>query len=106
MSERIYIINLSRIYWSGRRRRGPRAIKRIREFVKRHTKAEHVIIDESISMYIFSYAYDKPPRRIAVRVIPVDPEGKVVKAVLAIPITTIPTTTTTVESSSESSEEK
>jgi len=101
MSERIYIINLSRIYWSGRRRRGPRAIKRIREFIKRHTKADHVIIDESINMYIFSYAYDKPPRRVAVRVIPVDPEGKVVKAVLAIPITVI-----TTETPSKSSEEK
>ena len=40
MSERIYIINLSRIYWSGRRRRGPRAIRHIREFIKRHTKAD------------------------------------------------------------------
>ena len=52
-------------------------------------------------MYIFSYAYDKPPRRVAVRVIPVDPEGKVVKAVLAIPITV-----TTAETPSKSSEEK
>jgi len=101
MSERIYIINLSRVYWSGRRRRGPRAIKRIREFIKRHTKADHVIIDESINTYIFSYAYDKPPRRVAVRVVPVDPEGKVVKAVLAIPIAV-----TTTETPPKSSEEK
>jgi len=86
VSERIYVINLSRIYWSGRRRRAPRAIKRIREFIKRHTKAEVVIIDESINTYIFSYAYDKPPRRVAVRVLPLDSEGKVVKAVLAVPI--------------------
>ena len=93
MSEKIYIINLSRLYWTGRRRRAPRAIKRIREFVTRHTKAEKVIIDESINMYIFNYAYDKPPRRVAVRVIPIDPEGKVVKAVLAIPMVTIESST-------------
>ncbi len=88
MSERIYVVNLSRVYWSGRRRRGPRAIKEIREFIARHTKAERVIIDESINAYIFKYAYDKPPRRVAVRVLPIDSEGKVVKAVLAVPIET------------------
>ncbi len=87
MSEKIYIINLSRLYWTCRRRRAPRAIKRIREFIKRHVKAEHIIIDETINEYIFSRAYDKPPRRIAVRVIPLDSEGKVVKATLAIPLT-------------------
>ncbi len=84
--ERLYVINLSRLYWTGRRRRAPRAIKRIREFLLRHTKAERVIIDESINEFIFSRAYDKPPRRIVVRVLPVDKEGKVLKAVLAIPL--------------------
>ncbi len=85
--ERIYVINLSRLYWTGRARRAPRALKRIREFLKRHTKAEKIIIDESINEYIFSRAYDKPPRRVAVRVLPVDKEGKILKAVLAIPVT-------------------
>jgi len=85
--ERIYVINLSRLYWTGRARRAPRALKRIREFLERHTKAEKIIIDSSINEYIFSRAYDRPPRRIAVRVIPVDKEGKVLKAVLAIPVT-------------------
>lgn len=86
MAERIYVINLSRLYWTGRRRRAPRAIKTIREYIKRHVKAEHVIIDESINEYIFSRAYDRPPRRIAIRIIQVDNEGKVVKAALALPM--------------------
>ncbi len=102
MSERIYVINLSRIYWSGRRRRGPRAIKKIREFIARHTKAEHVIIDESINTYVFKYAYDKPPRRVVVRVLPIDSEGKVVKAVLAVPIAAEVTTEEVREESSVS----
>ncbi len=86
MSEKIYVINLSRLYWTGRRRRAPRAIKKIREFIKRHVKAEQIVIDESVNEYIFSRAYDKPPRRIAVRVIPLDSEGKVVKVALAVPL--------------------
>ncbi len=87
MSEGIYVINLSRIYWSGRRRRAARAIKRIREFLKRHTKAERVIIDNSVNEYIFSRAYDKPPRRVAVRILRLDSEGKVIKATLALEVT-------------------
>ena len=85
VSEKIYVISLSRLYWSGRRRRAPRALKTIREFIRRHVKAEQIVIDESVNEYIFSRAYDKPPRRVAVRVIQLDNEGKVVKVALAIP---------------------
>lgn len=86
MSESIYIINLSRLYWTRRYRRASRAINYIRSFVKRHTKAEVVVLDSSINEYVFSRRYDKPPRRVAVAVMRLDPEGKVVKASLAIPV--------------------
>ena len=86
MSEAIYIVSLSRLYWTRRYRRGARAVKYVRGFIKRHTKAERVILDNSISRYIFSRRYDKPPRRVAVAVMKLDQEGKVVKATLAIPI--------------------
>lgn len=84
--EKIYVINLNRLYWTGRRARAARAIKRIREFLARHTKAERIILDESINEFIFSHAYDKPPRRVAVRIVQVDDEGKVLKATLALPL--------------------
>ena len=86
MSESIYIINLSRLYWTRRYRRASRAVNYIRSFVKRHTKAEVVVLDSSINEYVFSRRYDKPPRRVAVAVMKIDPEGRVVKASLAIPI--------------------
>ncbi len=86
VTEGLYIINLSRVYWSGRRRRAPRAIRTIREFIQRHTKAERVIIDNSVNEYIFSRRYDKPPRRIAVMVSRVSSEPPVVKVSLAVPI--------------------
>lgn len=90
MSEVVYVINLSRLYWTGRRRRAPRAIKYIREFIRRHTKAERVVLDSSINKYIFGRRYDKPPRRVAVAVMKLDQEGKVVKASLAIRVPPLP----------------
>lgn len=84
MSEAIYVINLSKVYWTRRYRRAARAIKAIREFIMRHTRAKDVIIDSSVSEYVFSRAYDRPPRKVTVRVIKVD-EG-VFKASLAIRI--------------------
>jgi large subunit ribosomal protein L31e len=92
LSEFVYIINLSRIYWTRRYRRACRAIKYIRDFVKRHTKAAVVILDNSINEYVFSRRYDKPPRRVAVAVMKLDPEGRVVKASLAILVRPSPST--------------
>ncbi|MEM0453419.1 MAG: 50S ribosomal protein L31e [Sulfolobales archaeon] len=84
MSEGIYVINLGKLYRTGRYRRLARAIKAIKEFIRRHTKANEVIIDRSINEYIFSRAYDKPPSKIAVKITKVD-EG-VVKASLALEV--------------------
>ncbi|MEM4971399.1 MAG: 50S ribosomal protein L31e [Sulfolobales archaeon] len=83
--EALYVIPLQRVYWGGSRRtRGKRAIRLIKEFVKRHFKAERVIIDNMVNEYIFSYKIEKPPRRIAVKVIKID-EG-IYKVLLAVPV--------------------
>ena len=84
--EKIYVIGLRRLYWTGRSRRAPRAIKKIKEYLYRHTKAERIVIDESINEYVFSKAYDRPPKKVAVRIIQLDDEGKVLKATLAVPV--------------------
>ncbi|MCX8208259.1 MAG: 60S ribosomal protein L31 [Sulfolobales archaeon] len=86
MSESVFIISLSKLYRTRRYRRAARAVKCVRNFIKRHTKAEKVLLDSSISTYVFSRRYDKPPRRIAVAVMKLDQEGKVVKASLAVRI--------------------
>lgn len=83
--EAVYVIPLSRIYWGGSRRtRGRRALKLIRGFVKRHFNAERVIIDNMVSEYIFSHKIEKPPRRIAVKVVKID-EG-IYKVLLAVAV--------------------
>lgn len=84
-SDAIYIIPLNRIYWGGSRRtRGKRAVRFIKEFIRRHFGAERVILDESISEYIFSRKIERPPRRIAVKISRID-EG-IYKATLAVVI--------------------
>lgn len=81
--EGVYVIPLSRIYWGGSRRtRGRRAMNAIRSFVKRHFKAERVIIDNTVNEYIGGHKIEKPPRRVAVKVIKIE-EG-VYKALLAV----------------------
>ncbi|MFZ8824328.1 MAG: 50S ribosomal protein L31e [Desulfurococcales archaeon] len=85
--EALYVVPLQRVYWGGSRRtRGKRAIRLIKEFVERHFKAKRVIIDNMVSEYIFSYKIEKPPRRIAVKVIKID-EG-IYKVLLAVPVRT------------------
>ncbi|MDT7888478.1 MAG: 50S ribosomal protein L31e [Desulfurococcales archaeon] len=83
--EALYVIPLQRVYWGGsRRNRGRRAIRLIQEFVKRHFGAERVIIDNMVNEYILSYKIEKPPRRIAVKVIKID--EKIYKVLLAVPV--------------------
>jgi len=81
-NEGLYIIPLSRVYWGGSRRsRGRRTVRLIRDFITRHFGAKRVILDESISEYIFYRKIERPPRRIIVKVFKID-EG-VYKATLA-----------------------
>ncbi len=52
-----------------RKKRAPRAVKHLRDFVKRHAKVENVIIDQKVNQAIWSRGIQKPPRRIRVKVV-------------------------------------
>lgn len=82
----IYVVNLNRLKWTGLTRRNFRALRYIREFVKRYSKAEKVILDASINEFLLSRSSDNLPARIAVCVTKLDGEGKVVKASLAVQV--------------------
>ena len=78
----LFTIPLSRVYWGRRSNRAKRAIKLIREFVKRqYKKAEKIIIDNSVNELVWSRGIEKPPRRIRVKV-EYDEKEKVVKVFL------------------------
>lgn len=49
-------------------RRAPRAMKYLRERIKRHFDVEEVTIDEKVNEFIFQRGIEYPPRRITVKV--------------------------------------
>lgn len=76
VSEREYVIPLRDAYEASRTRRAKRAINIIKEFAKKHMKAEIVKISGKVNSLIWSRGIEKPPRRIKV-VMRKDKEGVV-----------------------------
>ncbi len=74
--ERIFIIPLRVTKTVPRTKRSPRAIKAIKEYVEKHTKAEKVWIDSRVNEAIWKRGIQHPPKKIRVKVIPVE-EGEV-----------------------------
>jgi len=64
--ERKYVIPLRDAYEASRKRRAKRAINMVKEFAKRHMKAEVVKISDKVNKLIWSRGAEKPPRRIEV----------------------------------------
>jgi large subunit ribosomal protein L31e len=64
----VYVVPLSRIYWGRRTNRADRAVKLVRSFVARHTKADRVLITNELNNYIWSRSREKPPRRVRILV--------------------------------------
>ncbi|WP_292459825.1 50S ribosomal protein L31e [Methanothermococcus sp.] len=60
-------------------KRAPRAIRKVREFLKRHTKSEVVKLDNSINEKIWERSLNKIPARIRVKVVK---EEGIAKAIL------------------------
>jgi len=67
IEERTYVIPLGKTRITSRKKRAPRAIRLIREFAKRHMKAEEVKIAPELNEYIWSRGIEKPPRKVRVR---------------------------------------
>ena len=65
--ERVYVVPLRRAWAAPRKKRVPRAIRLIKEFAKRHMKAEEVKISPELNEYMWSRGIEKPPRRVKVR---------------------------------------
>lgn len=70
--ERIYVIPLRGIRKAPRRRRTPRAVKIVREFLMRHMKTERVKIDEGLNRKLWERGIERTVRRIRVRAVKQD----------------------------------
>ena len=60
------MVPLKRVYWGRRTNRADRAVRLLRRFVARHTKADRVLIMNEVNNYIWRRGREKPPRRIKV----------------------------------------
>jgi large subunit ribosomal protein L31e len=77
VEERNYIVNLREAWKAPRKHRTPRAIRVLKEFVKRNMKVESVIMSNEINEEVWSRSIEKPPRKLKVRAVK-DKEGNVI----------------------------
>ena len=77
VEERMLPINLGRVWNTPRTQRAPKAIRTIREAVKKHMKVAEVKISGDVNEKVWFRGIEKPPRRIEVRAVK-DKEGNVI----------------------------
>ena len=69
-NELIYTIPLRRNWMKAvRYKRGQNAIKTIREFLKRHTKADEIKIGKYLNEYVLSRGFRHPPHKVQVKAV-------------------------------------
>ena len=74
MEEKIYTIPLLRAKMAPRTKRAKKAIRLVREFLKKHTKAEVIKIDKSVNEQIWARGLRKVPSKIRVKAVKVEEE--------------------------------
>jgi len=77
VEEKLYTVNFRKAWITPRGKRTPRAVRMLRDFVKRHMKTEDVIISNEINEKLWSRSIKKPLRKLRVRVVK-DKEGNVI----------------------------
>lgn len=75
-AERVYTINLGKVWLSPNNQRSKRAINMIKEFATRHMKTEQIKIDNELSEAVWKRGIRNPPRKIRVKMAKTD-EGYV-----------------------------
>jgi large subunit ribosomal protein L31e len=75
-AERVYTINLGKVWLSPNNQRSKRAINMIREFASHHMKTEQIKIDQELSQAVWKRGIRSPPRKIRVKMAKTD-EGYV-----------------------------
>ncbi len=76
-SEVIFVVPINKIKKRVPRwKRAPRAVRFVREWIARHTKADEVIIGADVNEKIWERGAEKPPGRLRVKVLVEEREGK------------------------------
>ncbi len=77
VEEKAYTVNLREAWRAPTKNRTPRAIRVLKEFVKRNMKVESVIMSNEINEAVWARSIEKPPRRLKIRAVK-DKEGNVI----------------------------
>ncbi len=71
-AERVYTINLGKVWLSPDNQRAKRAINMIKEFAEHHMKTEQIKIDPELSQVVWARGIRSPPRKIRVKMAKTD----------------------------------
>ena len=71
-AERVYTINLGKVWLSPNNQRAKRAINMIREFAEHHMKTGQIKIDQELSQEVWKRGIRSPPRKIRVKMAKTD----------------------------------
>jgi len=77
VEEKFYTVNLRDVWNAPRKKRAPKAVKTLRDFVKRNMKVDNIKVSNEINEKIWTRSLQKPPRRLKIRAVK-DKEGQVI----------------------------
>ena len=66
-AERVYTVNLGKVWLSPDNQRAKRAVNMVKEFARHHMKAEQIKLEEDVSHLLWSRSIKHPPRKIRVQ---------------------------------------
>ncbi|MCX6660836.1 MAG: 50S ribosomal protein L31e, partial [Candidatus Bathyarchaeota archaeon] len=69
VEEKFYTVNLRDLWAAPKDKRAPKAVRTLREFVKRHMKVDNVKVSNEINQEIWARSIQKPPRKLKIRAV-------------------------------------
>lgn len=77
VEEKFYTVSLRDVWAAPRKQRAPKAVRIVKNFVKRRMKTEDVQVSNEINEAVWARSIQKPPRKLQIRVVK-DKEGQVI----------------------------
>ncbi|OYT27364.1 MAG: 50S ribosomal protein L31e [Candidatus Altiarchaeales archaeon ex4484_96] len=72
MDERLYTIPLRDAFNAPKTKRTKKAVKVVKDYLKKHTKVDDVKLDTKLNELLWEKGIRKPPRRVKVKVVEED----------------------------------
>ena len=69
VEERIYTIPLKKAWSSPKRRRTPRALRVLKDFIHKHMKPEVLLISTEVNEFLWCKGIEGSPRRIRIKAV-------------------------------------